>query len=269
MIDSESSATFSFALCLAVLFHIFVIALLTLDVSLAAKQQAKQAFTAMRAVILNADELEPNKKLDNFQSVEQLSLNQSFAEKKQLATEKKAALRLEQAEKQKLFESAAEKLLLSAIAAQKQQREKVLAETGAQTREQTLEIQRLQAETAKMQAVAAQKEAELKKREQQAKSTEKSVSAEQLREQLISVIEEKINQFWQRPDKTDSLSCIVQMQLDSKGRIKKLFIEKSSGNKEFDNAAKNALAQVKFFPVGGVKQFPRETVAESFSLIFE
>lgn len=182
MMDSASSSQFSFAFLLAILFHLLLLFLLILSLNFESDVATKNTITAMQASIL---EWQPASEETN-QNAEESAKKLSYVEKKRLARIQKQALRLEQAEKKKIYADAAQKLVW----------ENILAKKYAQE---------------------------------------------------ITIIERKVKTFWQRPIATKGLSCIIQVELFASGLLKKAAVIKSSGNKPFDDSAKEAVYKAKQF----------------------
>lgn len=178
--DSDIPGKFSFAFLLAILFHFSVLAALMLAVNLESDAVTKP-IAAMQATVMEmpaAEEVEAN----NAEAANKLSRT----EKKRLAREKMQALRIQQAQKQKLLVDAAQKLVLETI------------------------------------------------------------QAKQLAQQ-IAAIEQKIKTLWNRPVATSGMACIIRVELSVSGQVKKVSVQQSSGNKFFDDAAKNAVYKAQPF----------------------
>ncbi len=176
--DSDSSAKFSFAFFLAILFHLLLIFLVILGLSFPPEITTKKVLQAMQATIL---EIQPATENDA-----ELPKKLSRAEKKRLAVVKKQALRLAQAEKQKLLAAAAQQLVMDTLQGQK-------------------------------------------------------------REQEIARFVVKIKSLWKRPAGSAGQSCIIRIELSASGQIKKVVVSKSSGNKLFDDSAKDAAYKAESF----------------------
>ena len=177
--DSESSAKFSFAFLLAILFHLLLVFLLILGLSFPSEVATKKAIQAMQATIV---EIQPDAELPS-ESPKKLSR----AEKKQLAQAKQQTLRLTEVEKKNLLASAAQKLVIETLQAQKL----------------TQEIGRL---------------------------------------------EVKVKRLWTRPAMAKKgMACVIKVQLSDTGQIKKAVVTQSSGNKLFDDSAKEAVYKAQSF----------------------
>lgn len=271
MIDSDSASKFSFAFFLAILFHLLVIALFILGLYRDSENGAKTPLEAMQASIL---ETSPLTQVDESEFAESSESPKKLSRlaRKRVAHEKKQALILEQAEKKKLVAAAAQELLNHAIetAAENQNQQKAIAALAEQNRSQVLEVHRLkQVIEQRVKALERQKSLP-QNQEQKSKLRQKPVSDSQelLREQLETIVGEKIGNLWKQPAKTEGLNCIIQVHLDTQGRIKNLFMEQTSGNKIFDDSAKKAIYQANDFQIQGIKTLPPEIVLEGFSINF-
>lgn len=169
--DSDSSAKFSFAFLLAILFHLLLIFLVILGLSFPLEVARKKTLQAMQATIL---EIEPATENDL-----ELPKKLSHTEKKRLERAKQQALRLAKVEKQKLLAAAAQQLVI-----------------------ETLQVQK--------------------------------------REQEVARFEVKIKSLWKRPVGSTGQNCVIRIELSAEGLVKKVVVSKSSGNKLFDDSAKDA-----------------------------
>lgn len=176
--DSDSSAKFSFAFLLAILFHLLLIFLVMLGLRFPPEVATKKKAQAMQANIV---EIQPP-----VENAVEFPEKLSRAEKKRLLQAKKQAWRLAQAEKQKLLAAAAQQLVIETLQAQK-------------------------------------------------------------REQEIARLAVKVKSLWQRPAGSTGQSCVIRIELSANGRIKKAVITKSSGNKLFDDSAKDAAYKAESF----------------------
>jgi colicin import membrane protein len=267
MMDSDSSSKFGLSFFLAILFHLLVIAIFVLNLSFGS-DKAKTPIQAMQAALLDASQLNQDEQSDDFNSSTPKKV--SYLEKKRLAREKKQALLLEQAEKKKLFAAAAQELLVAAIQTKQleQQKQKEIAALAEQNRLAELEMQRLQQAIEQVKAKAQQKNSTQPPKQIEKVITQQSKLIAQLRDQLEILIGEKIGDLWERPAATDGMNCIIQVHLHTNGRIKNLLVERSSGNKVFDESAKKALSKAGHFQISGQKELPPEVVTEGFSIVF-
>jgi colicin import membrane protein len=192
---------------------------------------------------------------------EKKQVEEKAAQAEKAKQEKQAALRAAEAEKkqaaiaEELAQEKAEENRLHALAEQR-------LKQAEQERAKALEKQ--QAENSKATELAAQKQAQQEKL--QAEQDDKL--RDRLRKQFTDAIEAKIKSHWNRPIATDGMVCVVRVQLNKNGQVKKAFVEKTSGNKLFDESASNAVYKAEPFDMPNDKKILEEAL-ESFPVKFD
>src|SRR6266576_1337969 len=64
----------------------------------------------------------------------------------------------------------------------------------------------------------------------------------------LDQVESRIMAVWQLPKKVDGRNVIMRMHLERSGRVSNVRVEESSGDKEFDDAAVEAVRRAIPFP---------------------
>lgn len=87
------------------------------------------------------------------------------------------------------------------------------------------------------------------------------------RTQEMAAMVQKIKSLWIRPVGTKGMACIIRVELSANGQVKKAAIEQSSGNKLFDDSAKNAVYKAGQFQIPDNEELRRK-VLEGISVPF-
>jgi TolA protein len=66
----------------------------------------------------------------------------------------------------------------------------------------------------------------------------------------LDQVERRIMAVWTRPPNANGLKVVIRLRLERSGRVSDLRVEKSSGNKQFDVSAVQAVRRASPFPPG-------------------
>lgn len=220
------------------------------------KQQQQAEAEKKKAAVAEKIALEKAKE-DRLRALEQSRLQQ--AEK--IRQEKQEALRLAEAEKKK---AAIVKKLALEKAREKQLRALEVQRLKQTEIEHVKALKQQRAEEKLIKQAEAQKQAQLEK----LKIAQDDKLRAQLRIQLITAIKRKITTHWNRPVGTEGLVCVIRVQLNSSGQVKKALVKQTSGNSMFDESAVNAVYKSNHFQMPDDKQLLQEIVLEGLAVNF-